>query len=380
MSFGLLAASALAMMDNHAMDMSDGANNHSTMNMGCGNLTCSSSTAFIAENMQMHDAMAIHFACDAEADFVRGMIPHHQGASIMCEVLRNYTSGMTVDMGSMGSMDHGSMDMGRRLAMDMMLDPFLDKLCTNITREQDKEIDMMRDWLANNGHVEDLSCEGVPPIEHMGMRMGCGNASCASTHAFLRENMQMHDAMAIHFTCDAEADFVRGMIPHHQGASIMCEVLRNYTSGMTMDMGSMGSMDHGSMDMGRRLAMDTMALDPFLDELCTNITREQDKEIDMMRDWLANNGHVEDLPCSSPPGAPPPQAPSPSLPPAAPSPQAPPAQSGLGAGVIAGIVVGAVVGLGAVLIGIALMMNAKKAVSPSPGVSAKTMQVKPAAP
>ena len=38
-------------------------------------------------NMRMHHGMAIRFSGDVATDFVRGMIPHHQGALDMCEVL-----------------------------------------------------------------------------------------------------------------------------------------------------------------------------------------------------------------------------------------------------------------------------------------------------
>ena len=51
-----------------------------------------------------------------------------------------------------------------------------------------------------------------------GMVMGCGNTSCLSSDCFIRENEWMHDQMSIAFTCEPNVDFVRGMIPHHQGA------------------------------------------------------------------------------------------------------------------------------------------------------------------
>jgi hypothetical protein len=92
------------------------------MQMGCGDGTCSSTTAFMHENMAMHDGMAIEFTCDVEVDFLRGMIPHHAGAITMCAIMRaNFDGGMNstggMDMGSGGGMDMG---MGRRRAqMDM---------------------------------------------------------------------------------------------------------------------------------------------------------------------------------------------------------------------------------------------------------------------
>merc|ERR1712037_143277 len=86
--------------------------------MGCGNLNCDSSKAFLAANMKTHRAMAVRYSCDAGLDFVQGMIPHHQGAVDMCAVLLAST-------GRSG-------------------DAFLQALCHNITRLQNSEMAWMR--------------------------------------------------------------------------------------------------------------------------------------------------------------------------------------------------------------------------------------------
>lgn len=79
-------------------------------------------TAFKAANMKMHKGMEIAFSGNVDADFVRGMIPHHQGAIDMAKVM----------------LAHGK-------------DPALKALATSIIADQEKEIATMREWLKANG-------------------------------------------------------------------------------------------------------------------------------------------------------------------------------------------------------------------------------------
>ena len=81
-----------------------------------------STEAFEAANAKMHRDMTITFSGDADADFVRGMIPHHQGAIDMANVV----------------LQHGA-------------DPEIRKLAQDIIAAQEKEIAWMQEWLARNG-------------------------------------------------------------------------------------------------------------------------------------------------------------------------------------------------------------------------------------
>ncbi|MDP2357007.1 MAG: DUF305 domain-containing protein [Beijerinckiaceae bacterium] len=82
----------------------------------------------------------------------------------------------------------------------------------------------------------------------------------AATKAFRAANDKMHKDMDIAFTGDADADFARGMIPHHQGAVDMAKIV----------------LQHGK--------------DPEIRKLAEEVVRTQETEIKFMREWLAKRG------------------------------------------------------------------------------------------
>jgi uncharacterized protein (DUF305 family) len=92
------------------------------------------------------------------------------------------------------------------------------------------------------------------------MPAGASTAETPATKGYREANAKMHREMDIPFTNDADADFVRAMIPHHQGAIDMAKV----------------ALQHAKNDQIRKLAGD--------------VIREQEREIAEMQAWLKANG------------------------------------------------------------------------------------------
>jgi uncharacterized protein (DUF305 family) len=169
--------------------------------------------AFAEANAKMHKDMTITFSGNADVDFARAMIPHHQGAIDMAEIVLKFGK-----------------------------DAAVKKLANEIIVAQKKEIAQMRAWLDRNGS-QPASADAA-----------------AITKAFTDVNTKMHKDMTMSFTNDADADFMKGMIPHHEGAVDMAKVLLQFGK------------------------------DAELRKLADDVIRTQNEEIGLMKDWIKKNG------------------------------------------------------------------------------------------
>ncbi|MEP7455066.1 DUF305 domain-containing protein [Phyllobacterium sp. SB3] len=97
------------------------------------------------------------------------------------------------------------------------------------------------------------------PMKHDAMKAQVGDQS-PSSKAFVEANTKMHKDMAIEFTGNADKDFVRGMIAHHQGAIDMAKV----------------ELEYGK--------------DAEIRKLAETIIAAQEGEIKDMKAWLEKNG------------------------------------------------------------------------------------------
>jgi len=55
-----------------------------------------------------------------------------------------------------------------------------------------------------------------------------------ASKAFEEASKKMHSGMAVPYTNDVDVDFVRGMIPHHQGAIDQAEILLKYSKNLRL--------------------------------------------------------------------------------------------------------------------------------------------------
>ena len=115
-----------------------------------------------------------------DVDFVKSMIPHHEGAVTMAEIEKQ--SGK---------------------------DQFLQNIATNLVQSQEAEVAVLKAWLSR----QDLSSMKIIP------------EAIKANYAFM---MSMMDGMSVSFTGNTDVDFARTMIPHHQGEIDMARVVLQF--------------------------------------------------------------------------------------------------------------------------------------------------------
>ncbi len=94
-------------------------------------------------------------------------------------------------------------------------------------------------------------------VDHSAHTQAATGDVAASTAAFIAASDKMHGDMALDYTGNADIDFIRGMIPHHQGAVDAARIV----------------LEHGA--------------DPDVRKFAQSVIAAQEAEIAWMTEWLA---------------------------------------------------------------------------------------------
>ena len=184
----------------------------SMMSMNASSGESPSTKAFETAMGSMMKGMMATPTAKPDLDFMQGMMPHHQGAVDMAKVVLQYGK-----------------------------DAEVKTLAEAVIKAQESEIALMKDWIAKTDQAK------LPVVP-------------ASKEANDQAMATMMKNMMTPYSGDADVDFVKGMIPHHQGAIDMAKAALKYGQ------------------------------DPTVLKLALDVVTTQEGEIKFMTDWLKKKG------------------------------------------------------------------------------------------
>ena len=189
-----------------------GGGHDSMMSTSASAIEAPSTKAFETAMGAMMKGMMATPTTKPDLDFMQGMMPHHQGAVDMAKVVLQYGK-----------------------------DAEVKTLAEAVIKAQESEIALMKDWMAKTDQTK------LPMV-------------AASKEANDQAMATMMKNMMTPYSGDADVDFIKGMIPHHQGAIDMAKAALKYGQ------------------------------DPTVLKLAQDVVTAQEGEIKFMTDWLKKKG------------------------------------------------------------------------------------------
>ncbi|MGF1724232.1 DUF305 domain-containing protein [Photobacterium nomapromontoriensis] len=175
------------------------------------NSLAASQTMMTDSMAAMHGMHTLKLTGVPSYDFVAGMLPHHEGAIVMSEKI-----------------------------LPSLTDPQIKQLAENIIKSQKEEVAFMKQWLADHKTINPKDVD------------------MKASQAMMTQSMEvMHGMSTVKLTGNPNVDFVEGMIPHHEAAIKMAEVVMPYLK------------------------------DQQIKTYAANIIKAQQHEVAFMKAWLA---------------------------------------------------------------------------------------------
>lgn len=115
--------------------------------------------------------------------------------------------------------------------------------------------------ISSNSYAHQHTEEGHGGHQQHGGEHSAAHSDHPAVIAYQAANDRMHEDMNMAFTGDPDVDFAKGMIPHHEGAIAMAEIV----------------LEHGEDDEIRQIAEDIIAA--------------QESEIAFLKEWLQRHGY-----------------------------------------------------------------------------------------
>lgn len=206
----------------------------------------------------------LEYSGNVAVDLVRGLISLETAAVELCRTLLQDLECVNEDDDDDDDEDH----------VDGLAD-----YCQHVTATVTDQVEQMVAWLENQGLNATALCSddndrrnlrAIVPYSHT-ENEACGETDTAASQALMHSNKRLDAHLAIRFSCQPTADFVRLAMPRHAAAFDRCTTAMRYYHPQQHDEDDDDNNDDSSW---------------FIPTLCANVTQAAAREIAWLYAWL----------------------------------------------------------------------------------------------